>query len=252
MSKIRDRRLRFSIEQDLQLLREVIRQNPFEEVDRWTKIHENFVNECNVPFSLRTCKEHATHLLNLHLKDALKVRPRETDDDFAEKKKYLDQIVDIRRQFGLEKTSRRGSRHANSWEEEFSTSTVKKELTRFVKEEDSDDDFYWDEENEREKKEKEREAKSTEEKERDSKDVEGKLRKQALALAERKLALRTMSLKLEEEKLELDMLERTARLEMERAEREAYRQVAMHNQSIITALMDRYNRGNGGNNLCIL
>lgn len=73
MSSTPDRRLRFTVEQDLQLLREVIRQNPFEDVDRWTEVHENFVNECNVPFSLRTCKDHVNHLLNLHLKGALKV-----------------------------------------------------------------------------------------------------------------------------------------------------------------------------------
>lgn len=73
MSKFPDRRLRFTVEQDMQLLREVIEQNPFKDVDKWREVHENFVNECNVPFSLRTCKDHANHLLNLHLKDALKM-----------------------------------------------------------------------------------------------------------------------------------------------------------------------------------
>lgn len=104
------------------------------------------------------------------------------------------------------------------------------------------DDFFWEEENERDKKEKEREAN----------DVDGKLRKQQLALEERELALREMRLKLEEERFELDKLERYRRAEMERAEREAYRKVAIQNQTIITTLMDRYNRRNGGNNLCIL
>ena len=63
-----ERRLRFSVENDIQLLKWVVRQNPFENVDRWKDIHENFVNECNIPFSLRTCKDHCNHLLNLFLK----------------------------------------------------------------------------------------------------------------------------------------------------------------------------------------
>lgn len=73
MSKFPDRRLRFSVEQDMQLLLQVLNQNPFEDIDRWTEVHENFVQDCNVPFSLRTCKDHVNHLLGLHLKGALKM-----------------------------------------------------------------------------------------------------------------------------------------------------------------------------------
>jgi len=73
MSKFPDRRLRFTVEQDMQLLLQVLKQNPFEDLDRWTEVHENFVQDCNVPFSLRTCKDHVNHLLGLHLKGALKM-----------------------------------------------------------------------------------------------------------------------------------------------------------------------------------
>lgn len=104
------------------------------------------------------------------------------------------------------------------------------------------DDFFWEEENERDKKEKEREAN----------DLDYKLRKQELALEERKLALREKWIKLEEERLELDVLERKKRAEMEIAEREAFMKVAMQNQTIVTALMERFNGRNGANDLCIL
>jgi len=238
MSRNADRRLRFSVEQDMQLLKEVVKQNPFEDLDRWWEVHENFVNECNVPFSMRTCKDHANHLLNLHLKDSLKLRPRELPEDFEKKKKYLDQILEMRKNFCSENTHRRGPRSL-VYEDSINEATIKKEEP---KTEDSDDDFYWEEENERDKREKEREAN----------DVDGKLRKQELALEEREVALKEKCLKLEEERFELDRLERNRRTEMEKAEREAYRNVAMQNQTIITALMDTYNRRNGGNNLCIL
>lgn len=82
--------------------------------------------------------------------------------------------------------------------------------------------------------------------------MDGKLKKQELLLREREIVLQEQKLKLEEEKLELDRMELNKRLEMERAEREAYRKVVLQNQTIITALMERYNRRNGGNNLCIL
>ncbi|XP_066262332.1 uncharacterized protein [Euwallacea similis] len=242
MSKFPDKRLRFSVEQDMQLLAEVLKQNPFEDTDRWGEIHENFVQECNVPFSLRTCKDHVNHLLNLHLKRVLKVRPRETPDDFEQKKKCLDQILNMRKGICSDYNAQKTPRPSVTTSQIICGSMESGNDCRFIKSEDSDDDFYWDEENERDKREKEREAN----------DLDGKLSKQELALKERELTLREQKLKLEEERLELDMMERNERAQMEKAEREAYRNVAVQNQAIVSALMDRFNGGNGGNNLYIL
>ncbi|KAL1513763.1 hypothetical protein ABEB36_003131 [Hypothenemus hampei] len=240
MSRFPDKRLRFTVEQDMQLLLEIIRLNPFEDGDRWLEVHENFVNACNVPFSLRTCKDHASHLLNLHLKDAIKIRPRETPKEFEQKRKYLNQILELRSQCGGE-VLKRGPQSSNSWEDT-SNHLLMKDESQFIKFEDSDDDFYWEEENKRDKK----------EKERDAIDADGKLRKQELALEERKLFLKEKQLKLEQDRLELDKFERAKRLEMEKSEREAYENVALQNHTIITTLMDKCNRRSIGNNLCIL
>ncbi|XP_050306100.1 uncharacterized protein LOC126743165 [Anthonomus grandis grandis] len=237
-------RLRFSIEQDMQLLQEVLKQNPFENVDKWKDIHENFVNECNIPFSLRTCKDHANHLINLHLRGNLKMRPREMPEDFEKKKEVINEIIGLRNQIS-DIQPKRPRRQSGGWDGTNSNETIyiKQEgKANQVKQEDSDDDFYWEEENERDKQQKEREAN----------DVDGKLRKRELALDEREITLRENQLKLEEERLELDKLEKSRRTELEEAEREAFRIVATQNQSIITSLMDSYNRRNGGSNLCIL
>lgn len=240
MSKTPERRLRFSVEQDMQLLGEVVRQNPFEDIDRWREVHENFVNECNVPFSLRTCKDHCNHLLNLYLKDALKARPKESPDEFAKKQKYLDQILEMRRQYSAVSTPRRGPRTSTYEDTNDDELSVKKEEID-TRTDESDDDFFWDEENERDKREKEREAN----------DVEGKLRKQELSLEQREATVKEQWRKLKEERIELEKMEKTRRTEIERAERDMYKKIAMQNQIIVNGLMDRYNKRNGGN-LCIL
>jgi len=241
MPRSSEKRLRFSVEQDVMLLKEVIDINPFEDIDRWKDVHENFVNECNVPFSLRTCKDHCNHLLNLYLKDSLKVRPKETPEDFAIKQKYLEQIIEIRKQYNPVSIPRRGPRRSN-WDDTDDSPNVKSEPTD-MKSEDSDDDFFWEEENERDKKETEKVVAVV--------DIEAKLKQQELAIEERKLTLKEKRQKLEEEKFELNKLERTRRMEIERAERDMYRKGVMQNQLVINALLERYNKRNGGN-LCIL
>jgi len=58
-------RLRFTILDDLILLREVSEQNPYEESDRWRSVAEQVVNATQKNFSLRCVKEHVDHLLKI-------------------------------------------------------------------------------------------------------------------------------------------------------------------------------------------
>lgn len=58
-------RLRFTILDDLILLREVSGQNPYEESDRWKTVAERVVKATQKNFSLRCVKEHVDHLLKI-------------------------------------------------------------------------------------------------------------------------------------------------------------------------------------------
>ena len=64
-SMAKPERLRFTILDDLILLREVSRQNPYEESDRWKTVAERVVNATQKNFSLRCVKEHVDHLLKI-------------------------------------------------------------------------------------------------------------------------------------------------------------------------------------------
>ncbi|XP_030764014.1 uncharacterized protein LOC115888417 [Sitophilus oryzae] len=237
-----ERRLRFSIEQDYQLLTEILRQNPFQDVSRWKDVHENFVNECNVPFSLRTCKDHCNHLLNLYTKGSLKIRPKESPEEFLNKKSLLHDLLKLRNNnFNVDDYPSPSTKYENITNDKYSLKMVlKKEIKQDILEmSDSDeDDFYW---------------KETEEKEEEKNmDIEEVLLKKKLELEERRLALKERRLQLEEERFELDKFERTKRMELERAERDLYIKVAMKNQEIITALTNRLVNKCNGDNLCIL
>ena len=68
-------RLRFSIFDDLCLLREVVAVNPFEDSKRWDDISKTVVKFTGKNFSLRCLKEHTTHLLKLwHKNDKANIR----------------------------------------------------------------------------------------------------------------------------------------------------------------------------------
>lgn len=62
-------RLRFSANDDLVLLREIVHQNPFEDKNRWNDVHENVNTYCQKNFSLRSIKDHSDHLLKLYAKE---------------------------------------------------------------------------------------------------------------------------------------------------------------------------------------
>lgn len=62
-------RLRFTILDDLILLREVSEQNPYEESERWKIVTERVVNATQKNFSLRCVKDHVDHLLKIWIRE---------------------------------------------------------------------------------------------------------------------------------------------------------------------------------------
>jgi len=69
MDKIKKECLRFSNDDDLGLLREVLCHNPFENNEKWSIIHKNVLKFSNKQFSIRTIKEHVEHLLKIWAKE---------------------------------------------------------------------------------------------------------------------------------------------------------------------------------------
>ncbi|KYN04997.1 hypothetical protein ALC62_04111 [Cyphomyrmex costatus] len=93
-------RLRFTILDDLILLREVSRQNPYEEGDRWKTVAERVVNATQKNFSLRCVKEHVDHLLKIWAREGRAyLKKSGTEEQYNEKEGLLQQIQDLQKEF---------------------------------------------------------------------------------------------------------------------------------------------------------
>ncbi|XP_029162451.1 uncharacterized protein LOC114939348 [Nylanderia fulva] len=93
-------RLRFTILEDLILLREVLRQNPYEESDRWKAVAQHVVNATQKNFSLRCVKEHVDHLLKIWSREGhTHLRKSGTEEQYNEKERLLQQVQDLQREF---------------------------------------------------------------------------------------------------------------------------------------------------------
>ncbi|XP_011632549.1 uncharacterized protein LOC105424156 [Pogonomyrmex barbatus] len=93
-------RLRFTILDDLILLREVSKQNPYEESDRWKTVAERVVTATQKNFSLRCVKEHVDHLLKIWAREGrAHLRKSGTEEQYNEKEGLLQQVQDLQREF---------------------------------------------------------------------------------------------------------------------------------------------------------
>ncbi|CAL1684671.1 unnamed protein product [Lasius platythorax] len=93
-------RLRFTILEDLILLREVLQQNPYQESDRWKAVAEHVVNATQKNFSLRCVKEHVDHLLKIWAREGhAHFRKSGTEEQYNEKERLLQQVQDLQREF---------------------------------------------------------------------------------------------------------------------------------------------------------
>lgn len=64
MDSLKKKKVRFSEEMDLLLLREVLGQNPFEDYSKWILIQQALQAVLNLEISVRTLKDRLTLLLN--------------------------------------------------------------------------------------------------------------------------------------------------------------------------------------------
>ncbi|XP_012231480.1 putative uncharacterized protein DDB_G0271982 [Linepithema humile] len=102
-------RLRFTILDDLILLREVSGQNPYEESDRWKIVAERVANATQKNFSLRCVKEHVDHLLKIWTREGrAHLRKSGTEEQYNEKERLLQIVQDLQKEF------RRSSKGINS------------------------------------------------------------------------------------------------------------------------------------------
>ncbi|KAL0112889.1 hypothetical protein PUN28_012266 [Cardiocondyla obscurior] len=93
-------RLRFTILDDLVLLREVAKLNPYEESDRWKTVAERVVNATQKNFSLRCVKEHVDHLLKIWAREGrAHFRKSGTEEQYNEKEGLLQQVQDLQKEF---------------------------------------------------------------------------------------------------------------------------------------------------------
>lgn len=59
-------RLRFTIEDDIIVLQEVVNQNSFKHRQNWKLVHENVVRRTKKNYSIRSVREHVVYLLKLY------------------------------------------------------------------------------------------------------------------------------------------------------------------------------------------
>ncbi|KAB0790809.1 hypothetical protein PPYR_01339 [Photinus pyralis] len=99
-------RLRFTTTDDLDLLRAVAAENPFEDILRWGVIHETVVTNTGKPFTLRALKDHLEYLLKLFIQeDKANIKKSGTEEEYEEKERLLQELHDLRREFTSKATS---------------------------------------------------------------------------------------------------------------------------------------------------
>lgn len=104
MAKIE--RLRFTIEDDLRLLRDVVGINPFLHPVTWKVVHNNICKFSGKCFSVRAVREHVEHLLKLFAKeDKANLRKSGTEEQYREKEILLQEVTDLQREFKLSNPS---------------------------------------------------------------------------------------------------------------------------------------------------
>ncbi|KAF5271898.1 hypothetical protein FQR65_LT17532 [Abscondita terminalis] len=100
-------RLRFTMSDDLYLLREVLAINPYEDSIGWKNVLAAVIKGTSKTFTLRAVKEHLQYILMLWAKeDRDNIRKSGTEEEYNEKEVLLQQVTDLSREFrGRSKTN---------------------------------------------------------------------------------------------------------------------------------------------------
>ncbi|CAN7941985.1 unnamed protein product [Ixodes hexagonus] len=94
------KKLRFTFQEDLWLLREVLGSNPYEDSARWTLITDALNRVSGQTFTSRAVRERTERLLSLfRQQDTASLRKSETEEQYEEKEILLQDIVDLVRSF---------------------------------------------------------------------------------------------------------------------------------------------------------
>ncbi|CAN8027146.1 unnamed protein product [Ixodes persulcatus] len=94
-------RLRFTVDEDLCLLREVRAVNPFASPEGWTLVYSNLLVALTRVFTIRAIRDRVDLLLGyFRQQDTANLRKSGTEQQYAEKDQLLQEISDLAREFG--------------------------------------------------------------------------------------------------------------------------------------------------------
>ncbi|XP_064474065.1 uncharacterized protein LOC135388433 [Ornithodoros turicata] len=94
-------RKRFTTADDLYLLREVVFLNPFENGASWTDVVRALNLVTGKTFTVRGARERTALLMSLFKKqDRINLRKSGTEEQFEEKERLLQEVVDLQKEFG--------------------------------------------------------------------------------------------------------------------------------------------------------
>ncbi|XP_068897053.1 UPF0430 protein CG31712-like isoform X4 [Tenebrio molitor] len=102
-------RLRFTTEDDLILLRDVVGHNPFKGPSKWKQIQANLLCVSGKNFSIRSVREHVEHLLKLFVKkDRANLRKSGTEEQYSEKQRLLEEVKRLSTEFKERRFGKKG------------------------------------------------------------------------------------------------------------------------------------------------
>ncbi|CAH1103034.1 unnamed protein product [Psylliodes chrysocephalus] len=134
-------RLRFTSNDEIVLLREVLAQNPFEDPKKWTTIKDNIVNVTNKSFSLRTLKNHFdVLLLNWLRKDKANRNKSGIEETYTEADVLLQELYDLSQVCNRQKISTSSIEDGKAIRELAVTAQIENKENNEVIERDHD---YW-------------------------------------------------------------------------------------------------------------
>ncbi|CAN7940555.1 unnamed protein product [Ixodes pacificus] len=94
-------RLRFTVDEDLCLLREVRAVNPFASPERWTLVYTDLLVALTRVFTIRAIRDRVDLQLGyFRQQDTANLRKSGTEEQYEEKDRLLQEISDLAREFG--------------------------------------------------------------------------------------------------------------------------------------------------------
>jgi hypothetical protein len=93
-------RFRFTINDDVALLKEVLCENPFEDHNRWKNIQEKVNGATSKMFSIRCLKDHLQNLLTSFKKqDSINRKKSGKEEEYNDIKILLQNVIDLSNEF---------------------------------------------------------------------------------------------------------------------------------------------------------